>query len=369
MTRKKSILYVVPSLSKANGISTFCVNYLKKINLNKYKIDFLVMTSQPKDYYEFVKNYNCNIYEINFNKKNLFQKIGSIKEIKSILKNNKYDIIHCHTPNFGAITQFYAKKYGIQKRILHSHAITSSAKVLNRIRNSIIEPLAIKKSNIYLSCSIEAGKARFGKKHFTVINNSLNKDDYYYNLEIRNNLRDKLNISKKDIVLGTVGRLSKDKNQIFLIDLLNILIKKNNNYKLLIVGCGPEEKNLKEYVEDLCLQNNVIFTGVRKDVNDIYNAIDIFLLPSFAEGLGLVLIEAQMTGLKCIASKNRIPEKTKFTDLLEFLPIEDGSIIWSDYITKIDFDYERKTRKNEFEKSNFNIDNEIMLLEKIYDKE
>ncbi len=369
MTEKKRILYVVPSLSKANGISTFCVNYLKKIDFRKYKIDFLVMNSQSKDYYDLVKKYDCDIYEMNFNKKNLFRKISTIKEIKNLLKNKKYDIIHCHTPNFGAITQLYAKKYGINKRILHAHAVTSSAKILNRIRNSIIEPLAIKNSNVFLSCSIEAGKARFGNKKFIIVNNSLNKDDYFYDLVVRNNIRNKLDLSKNNIVLGTVGRLSKDKNQRFLIDLLKILVKEDKNYKLLIVGGGPEEKKLKKYVEECSLQNHVIFTGVRKDVNDIYNAMDMFLLPSLAEGFGLVLIEAQMTGLKCIASKNRVPEKTKFTDLLDFLPIEDGPKKWANYIKKNVLDYNRKTRNIEFDKSDFNIDNQVNELEKIYDGE
>ena len=365
---KKKILFVVPSLSRANGISTFCINYLEKLNLDKYSIDFLVMGEQPHDYYEVVESKGCNIFEIKFNQYHGLKKVKAIQKIRDFFKENEYDIIHCNTSNFGAFTQYYAKKYGIKTRILHSHEIISSAKLLNRLRNSLMKPLAVVNSNYYLACSEEAGQALFKRRKFDIINNCINAKNYYFDENIRKEMREKYHISDFEFVIGTVGRLSKIKNQRFLIDILEELHHNNLRAKLILVGDGPERNELKQYAVRKQLDKYVIFTGTQNDVNAFYNLMDVFMLPSFAEGLGLVLIEAELTGVKCLASENRIPKKTKYTELLKFIPIESGVAVWAEEVLKSREAYYRESRTKEFENSEFNIENEVKKLEKIYDE-
>lgn len=368
MLKKKKILFVVPSLSRANGISTFCINYLEKLNLEKYSIDFLVMGEQPHDYYSMVESKGCNIFEIKFNQYHGLKKIKAIQEIRNFFRESKYDIIHCNTSNFGAFTQYYAKKYGIKTRILHSHEIISSAKLLNRLRNSFMKPLAVINSNYYLACSEEAGQALFKNRKFNIINNCINVKNYYFDESIRKEMRRKYQISDSDFVIGTVGRLSKIKNQKFLIDILKELHHNNFRAKLMLVGDGPELNRLRQYAARNQLEDHVIFTGTQNNVNSFYNLMDIFMLPSFAEGLGLVLIEAELTGLRCLASENRIPKKTKYTELLKFIPIENGVKVWAEEVLKSKDTCYRETRIKEFENSEFNIENEVKKLEKIYDE-
>lgn len=311
MESKIKILQVVPSLSMANGVAACICNYF--INMDKKNFEFTFATLNDKDHgrYEIIEKNGGKIVEL-YKNKNIIQ---YIKNINNFLKNNRFDIIHCNVANTGAIFLYFAKKYNVNVRILHSHATSSSDKILNKIRNDFILIFTKKFANVYFSCSEAAGNAMFKNKKFWVLNNCIDYNKYKYNEIIRKNLREKYNITN-DFIIGNIGRLCKQKNQKFLIDLLATL----PTAKLMIVGNGALESYLKDYSRLKNVEDRIIFTGSINNTNEIYNAFDLFALPSVYEGLPVVGVEAQANGLPCIFSNNitnevKINNNVKFIDL------------------------------------------------------
>lgn len=356
--KKIKVLQVVPSLTQANGISSFCVSYLKHIDLQKFDVDFLVMDNRRPDYNAIISNLKCNIFDVGFG----ISKKKAMKMIKTFFEEHHYDIVHCHVPNFGAMIQYYAKRNGVKVRILHSHATRSSGRLSHRLRNSFLEPIAVKLSTHYLACSNEAGKALFGNRSFGIVNNALDIDDFQYSKESRKHVRKEYNIDEDTILLGNVGRLCNEKNQKFLI---NILADLDEHYRLILIGDGPTFSELKDFVRIKGLEKRVIFTGVKNDIQAFYSAMDLFVLPSVFEGLGLALIEAQIMGLKCFASQDRVPEITNFSEQVTYLKLEMGSKNWANEISKIQ-NFEKLDNRDKFLSSRFNIVNEVKILEDFY---
>ena len=193
--------------------------------------------------------------------------------------------------------------------------------------------MSVKLANSYIACSEEAGKFLFKNKKFTVIKNSIDISNYIYNEQKRSELRKKYKIEDK-IVVGEFGRLCQQKNQLFMIDIFNELLKLNDRYFLILVGNGELESKIKEKIKRYQIDDKVLMLGSRNDVNDLYNALDIFVLPSLYEGLGIVLIEAQANGLHCITSKKNVPIEAKVSNLLSYIDLNNNPKEWADAIQK-----------------------------------
>ena len=170
----------------------------------------------------------------------------------------------------------------------------------------------MKYANLQLACSKEAGEWLFGNTQFIVLNNGIDVSKYVFNQNIREEYRKILGFSD-ELVLGHVGRFSNQKNHNFLIDIFYEIIKINKKSKLILIGTGELENEIKEKVESLSLKEKVIFLGARADVNKIMQAMDVFILPSLFEGLPVVGVEAQASGLPCIIS-DTVSKDVKITD-------------------------------------------------------
>lgn len=359
--RRIRVLQIVPSLSQVNGVASYSVNYYK--NMKNIDMDFVMANlNTNSNYINELVNLGASIIDLSkSNSKNMFDYIIKIK--KFFKQNAKsYDIIHCNVSNSGAIFLYYAWKYGIKVRILHSHATATGDSVLKKIRNDMILPITKLFANTYFACSKAAGKNMFKNKKFTIINNAIDSNKYLFNENLRKEIRNEYNLKNK-IVLGNVGRLVNQKNQKFLIEIYSKLLLKNKNYVMIIVGNGPLEQELKKSVKEKSLDDKIIFAGSRIDTNKIYNAFDVLLLPSLYEGLPVVGIEAQCNGVTCIFS-DRITKEVKINDNVYFLPI-DNSDKWVKKIINLDF---KRIKNNKFNESHFNIENECINLEKIYYK-
>ena len=164
---------------------------------------------------------------------------------------------------------------------------------------------------------------------YKTIDNAVNVDEYSFNSEIRNKLRTSLHIDDK-IVIGIIGRLENEKNHIFLLNVIKQIIQINSNYILLIIGGGSLEKKLKEDVQSMGIENNVLFLGARTDANQWYSAMDAFVLPSIYEGFPYVLVEAQMNGLQCFISDNITRDVDK-SETIQFISIDEEDSVnkWS----------------------------------------
>lgn len=361
---KPRVLMVVSDLAKCNGITSYAMNYFNNIDLNKVEIDFVVTSNNIDEIYKNdILNKNRSIYIVNYDSNTSIFK--NVKTIKEFMKKNayKYNIIHSNLINKGYFYLKYAKKYDIRVRILHSHNATlGDGNFIKRIINIIFKNLAIKNANAYFACSNLAGKFLFGKKKFTVINNAVNVNKFVYDETVRNIYRKELELEDK-FVIGQVGRLDVQKNHLFFVNVINELVKTNKNIVWLIVGNGILENEIKTKVKQLNLENNVMFLGSRSDVNKLYSAMDIFVLPSLYEGLSLVAVEAQISGLPSILS-DQITEETKILKSLEFVSLKKNK--WVEAIKNINVNISRENTKNEVIKAGYDIQIEIRKLEDLY---
>lgn len=287
------------------------------------------------------------ILESNGNKVFLLPKItpnnfiSIYKELDSLFKNNKYDIIHCNMPNMAFVYFYFAKKYNIKVRILHSHQNKYSDNILHSIRNYPLVLLGKNMATNRIACSNLAGSFLFKKEKFDIVNNAIDVKKFVYNSETRQIIRSKLGIQNK-FVVGNIGRLTAQKNQIFLIEVFNEIYKMNKDSVLLIIGTGKLEKQLKAKVKKLNLEQNVFFIKETNNINEYYQAMDVFVLPSLYEGVGIVNIEAQASGLKTIVSDVVPKEANIVEENFITISLNKPSKCWASEILKFNNNYKRR---------------------------
>ncbi len=332
----KRVLQITGSL-KIGGLETVAVNCMKYADTSKYEFDFLVYGELIGEFEEEVKQYGCRVIHL-LSPQNGYIKF--YKNFKKILKEyGPYDIIHSHTYFNSAIPIIIAKKMGVLYCIAHAHSIKreSDNTLKKKVAYLFMRYLLNNYADKFCSCSKEAGEWVFGKVGFAkkgmILPNMIEFEKFTYSTIYRNDIRREFDISLDEFVIGCVGRLSEVKNYHFLLDVF-ALYRKERGGILMIIGDGELRDDLIAYAEKLQVKNFVKFTGGRRDVFKILSAMDVFVLPSKHEGLGIVLLEAMASGLRCVVNKEAIVEAvTK----LEFCNCVDGWNIelWVEEINNI----------------------------------
>ncbi|MEI7918038.1 MAG: glycosyltransferase [Candidatus Saccharibacteria bacterium] len=357
------ILHIVGSMNRG-GAETFLMNVLRNINKNKFKFVFLCYGDTKFDYENEIIDLGGKIIRTDDVKE-----VGILKHIKNIqqiIQDEKIDIVHTHTCRNSMFSLIAAKRCRVNTRIAHSHNTrTSQGENLIKKMYFIFAKYIINKySTKYLACGEQAGKALFYPKNtFTVIDNGINLDDFYYNDGVRQDIRRKLNISNDTVVIGHVGRIDKNKNQNFVIDTFFEYLKLQPKSKLILVGDGILRSQIENKVRKLGIQKNVLFLGNRSDVNKLYNAFDIFIFPSIREGLPVTLVEAQTNGLTCLISDS-IDESVELTDCITFFSQNNNSQQWANQLNKLDI--KRKDTKKILSHSQYNMSKNIRKIESLY---
>lgn len=333
MNKKIKILYIMPSLRVCNGVANYAMNYYRNIDKNKFQIDFIVGLNERSIYYDEIESNGGKIFYI---PKINFKNIRNVSEqINNFFKSNKYDIIHCHVLNMGAFYMYYANKHDVNVRILHSHVTKSADTFINKIRNDFLLKIAIYNSNYLCACSKMAGEMIFGKKKFRIIYNAINIEKFKYNEISRKRIRKELNITEDEIIIGNVGRFCNQKNQLRLVEIFKKFISKNPKSKLIIIGNGKLKNAIHYKCKKMNIDENVLIMDTKNNIEDYYQAFDAFVLPSKYEGLGIVLIEAQIAGLPCVVS-NVIPKEAKITeDIYAEVNLKDTNLKWSEKIEEV----------------------------------
>jgi len=357
---------VIGKVTKA-GVESVVFNYYKNIDRSKIQFDFIVHDDSPYEIPDEIKKLGCFVFKVPPYKK-LF---SYIKALKLIFLAGNYKIVHSHMSTISVFTLFAAKLAKIPVRIVHSHATAGKGKG-EFLRNTFKFFLRFF-SKVYpthlFACSQYAGIWMFGKNQFkkgniTVINNAIDSDNYLFNEKIRLETRTKLGINDK-FVLGHVGRFMPQKNHSFLIDIFYEVSKRDKTAILLLVGEGELKKRTEKKVEQLGLYN-VFFLGARDDVNELYQAMDVFILPSLYEGLPVVLVETQVSGLPSVVS-NKVSPETKFTDIIDFVDSKKSASDWAEIILQKK-SFIRHDISGELKTDKFLIKNEAKKLENIYIK-
>lgn len=309
--KRIKVLHVVSNLNRG-GAETMIMNIYRNINHDLFQFDFLCTNNIDGDYESEIKEIGGNIYKIY--DKSLFKRT---KKILSLLKREKYDVIHSHGMFFSGYIQFLAFIAGIKKRITHSHSSSESNKntLIRKIYHSFSKFLINLFTNIRISCGKDAGQYLYGKnKSYILLKNGIDLEKYY-NVSSKevNKLKKELKISNQDIIIGHVGSFQKLKNQIYFIDLAKELQNQNKKFKIVLVGVGECRNNVLETIKKEKLEDHFVLPGLRSDINIFMKMFDVFLMPSKYEGFPLTVVEALAGDNICFLSNN-IPKETRLID-------------------------------------------------------
>ncbi len=307
------------------------MNYYRNIDKSKVQFDFIVDEDSSYIPREEIERLGGKVIIVP-----PYQKIFKyIRTLKKVFKENNYKIVHSNLNTLSVFPLFAAKLAGVPVRIAHSHSTSNKKEWKKNILKNILRPFSKVFATDYFACSEYAGRWLFGNKTFeegkvTIIKNAIDVDKFKYNEEIRNKIRKQLNVEEK-FVIGHVGRFMEQKNHEFLIDIFNKIHMKRKESILLLIGDGPLEDKIKEKIKKLHLQDFVIFLGVKSNVNEYMQAMDVFLFPSLYEGLGIVAIEAQVSKLPVFIS-DAVPDEVMISDNIYRVNLTDNDDVWSDKV-------------------------------------
>lgn len=351
------------------GVEAVIMNYYRHIDRSKIQFDFVVDGYEKTILDDEIKSLGGKVYHVEPYKKNIFRYMN---QIYHIVRDNHYDIVHSNMNTLSVFSLFPAWLAGAHQRILHNHSTAVRSEGMRSVMKTILRPLAPLFANRYAACSRLAGDWMYGKKMMasgivTVINNAVDLDEYAFSQELRKKYRRELNIPADAFVVGHVGRFMYQKNHAFLIDVFREVVRQNPKAILMLIGDGELRHEIEQKVASYNLIDKVRFLGLRKDVKKLYNCMDVFVLPSWYEGLPVVSVEAQSNGLPSVLS-DCITKESLLTASASFFSLNSGATEWAIYI--LNMPNERNgNASEELRKAGFDIKERAAFLEKWYTRE
>ena len=358
------------------GAESMIMNYYRQLDRTKIQFDFLVHRAEKAAFEEEIESLGGKIYRIQpINP--LFPK-NYYNELRTFFKAHaEYNIIHSHLNTFSCFPLKIAEEFKLETRIAHAHiamdpislsnTFSSVDNLLEAIKKGI--KLRVKKkihryTTHYFSCGEKAGKWLFGETtDVQIMNNAIDANSFIYNEHKAKVLRKEFHLENK-VILGHIGRFTHQKNHEYLLKVFAELRTKNNQYVLALIGDGPLQEKIKAEAKKLGISDAVHFLGLRTNIPDIIQMIDIFVFPSFYEGLPVTLVEAQAAGLQIIDS-DTITKEVQLTPDIQFASIAEAPELWAQKIIALG----KITKKNNFkaiEAANYDIISNTKEIEKFY---
>ncbi len=320
------VLHILSALG-GGGIENMLLNYYSNMQGKDIRFDLLAHKNHNRNLQQAFENLGARCFYITSQRESIRK---NRKELKKFLSERSYDIIHFHH-GIMSLGAGIAKKYaGNAKIIVHSHG-TFEPNPAVRIFKPLIRRFIVKNSDFYFACGIAAGKYLFGKNFngFYIVKNAIDTEKFKYSEKFRGEIRSRFNIEKDKVIIGTVGRLSHAKNPEFIIELIKELKNRKADFKFLWIGGGELEDRIRAETEKEGLKDIVISPGSVTDVYKYYSAMDIFILPSRYEGVGIAAVEAQQNGMPVFLSKN-ISAEASIAPSCVALPLD--VCVWADKI-------------------------------------
>ena len=321
--KKILIINTVPFIM--GGMSATISNYLRYMDKQDMDIT-LIVNSQIEEHYrnQFLRE-GIKLIVLERNKKILNYMIAIFK----LMKKEKFDLVHIHgnsaTMAFETIPALLAR---VKKRIVHCHNTFCDHQIINKV----LLPIFKRTYTLAIACSNAAGQWLFkDNKEFNVLNNGIDLEKYMFNHYLRKEVRDELDITN-EYVIGHIGLFNEQKNHEKIFQVVSCL-KKSINVKLVCVsGDKSIPKEIKEMIEKYDLKENVKILLRRTDANRILQAFDFFIFPSKFEGFGIAFIEAQASGLYCLASNNVPTSAGICKNLVNYMSLEKKEDEWANLI-------------------------------------
>ena len=359
------VLHVFGRLNRG-GAESRVMDLYRNVDRTKVQFDFMQHTTKVCDFQPEIEQLGGKVYHVPpFRFWNYFSYCKAWKQF--IREHPEIRIVHGHMTSTASIYLPIVHKKGVFT-IAHSRNAGVDKGIKGKLTKFLRRNLTEKCDRCF-ACSKLAGEAVFGKEameqgNVTIIPNAIDAARFTFDPEVRKQKREELHIQPEEFLIGEVGRFDPQKNQKYAVEILAECRKKNFPAKLILIGEGPLMETVRQQVEELQLQEYVIFTGLQKNVVPFYQAMDFFLLPSFYEGLPGVAVEAQASGLRGILS-DAITTETAMTSLMEFRNVQEPAEVWADRIMACGH-YERQNTLKEMQEAGFDVKNLAKRLQDFY---
>ncbi|MCI2252745.1 glycosyltransferase family 1 protein [Domibacillus sp. PGB-M46] len=334
------ILHVVVNMNRG-GAETLIMNLYRNIDRAKVQFDFLTCKEGVFD--AEIRKLGGRVHRIPYVTEVGHR--GYIKELYQFFKKNPgYLIVHSHMDKMSGLVLREAKRARIPIRIAHSHNTRSEGSFVSRAYKWYVGEGINTAATHSFACSSEAAEWLFKNKYSKayMLRNGIETDKFQFSAELRSDTRKELGLSSKSLVIGHVGRFNHQKNHAFLLEIFADFIKIHPDARLVLVGDGVLRPKIEAKIKELRLEKKVRLLGIREDIHRLLQAFDVFVFPSFHEGLPVTLVEAQASGLPCIISDTITKEVQMEENLVEYLPLANKEV----WITKIQDVNEKNTPRN-----------------------
>lgn len=350
----------------SGGIEAFIYNILTHIELDDIEVDIVAACVEESVFKKRLCQLGVRFIQLSGKlrcKKNL-------DLFKKLVRDRQYDVVHFHL--FQGMALYYSRiayQEGIKIRIVHSHGAglrNSRTKRIKLILHYLGRKMWLSSATDLWACSKKSADFLFDKlaPKAKIIPNGIDIDKFLFSLDKRNAIREKLNI-KNETVIGNVGRFSEEKNHMFLLDVFARFMRLNPNSLLLLIGDGECKQGLMDRVKHLNIEQNVIFYGTSSNIGELLSAMDIFVFPSFVEGLGIACIEAQVSGLPILCS-DCVPNEARIADNVKAMSLNEGANIWANTLRSMVKDANRQSNATLVQNAGYNIKDVAKLVKARY---
>ena len=333
MKKTIEVLQILAGGKTFNGITSYLYQQYRAIDKEIIHYDFLYT---KRDSFKMVKDdpvfKNSEFYSIGYKENSSMLKyyINVTRQLKRLLSQKHYDFVVVNSSVVELLYACYLAVAGHKDThfVAHAHnaglfikkgALRKRLAFVFKVMESYFQSVLRKKATYLFTCSDEATEFTFGEEalqndKLIMINNAIDIKHYAFDMNKRQTMRSQTGIDDNALVIGFVGSLLPNKNVAFLMDVFSEVRKMRAGSKLWLVGAGEEMEKLKRHAEQLGIMEDAVFWGQRSDVADVMQGMDVFVLPSITEGLGMVAIEAQASGLPTIVSSG-VPDGALVTKL------------------------------------------------------
>lgn len=356
------------TIMNRNGLENRLMDIYRNIDRNLIQFDFMTNRAEPGQFDEEIEQLGGRVYHMSrIAPRSFFRYIGELK--KFFREHPEYKIVHSHLNTLSTWPLLMAKKAGVPVRIAHSRN-ASMDRNIKMVYKAFSRLFINGQATDRFACSRSAGVWLFGRRQvekdtFRVIPNAIQLDRFLYSEEKRQQMRAELGMAEKELAIVCVARFSHQKNHAYLLKVFNEIRNKRPESRLYLVGQGELEQEIRGQIAELGLEASVIFLGSRSDVGDVLTAMDAFLFPSFYEGFGTVIVEAQCSALPMLAS-DTIPSETKLCDCVEFASITEDPAAWADKMLALIENTQRKDNSAMIRENGYDITRSYSWMQNFY---
>lgn len=357
MSEPIRVLHIVGAMYPG-GIENFIMNLYEKIDKEKIQFDVAVHMRKPDDYVETIKQMGGKIYELPRLTK---RPIQNLIQIYRIVKDNQYKIVIRHTANALVAPQLLMARIGGAYTICHSHSEQDSQKLLHNLGKLLMGVAASER----FACSEKAGQWMYGRKSFQIIHNAVNIKKFMYNAESARKVREEFNLGKCR-VYGYIANFIPSKNHMYLLKIFKEISLLDEDARFFCLGDGLLRPDIESEIKRLNLENQVVLTGIRKDVENFMSCFDVLVFPSIYEGLPLTLIEAQAAGLACLVSDTVTKDIIVSQNLVRYESIEKEPAVWAKEAIMMGIGIDRSCQHESIAKAGYDIEALAQWYEKYF---